>query len=79
MVTRLVNLGLLRRQRLRRDRRVVLLHLTDKGNDLTSRVNERVQVHVGQLLHGVSEDQMRAFVRLTEKITANHEALPEAE
>ena len=58
MVTRLVNLGLLRRQRLRRDRRVVLLHLTDKGNDLTSRVNERVQVHVGQLLHGVSEDQV---------------------
>ena len=48
MVTRLVNLGLLRRQRLRRDRRVVLLHLTDKGNELTSRVNERVQVHVGR-------------------------------
>lgn len=79
MVTRLVNLGLLRRQRLRRDRRVVLLHLTDKGNDLTSRVNERVQVHVGQLLQGVSQDQMRAFVRLTAKITANYEALREAE
>lgn len=79
MVTRLVNLGLLRRQRLRSDRRVVLLHLTDKGNDLTSRVNKRVQVHVGKLLQGVSEDEMRTFMLLTEKITANHEALKEAQ
>ncbi len=79
MVTRLVNLGLLRRQRLRRDRRVVLLHLTDKGHDLTSRVNERVQVHVGRLLEGVSEGDMRTFTSLTEKITANYEALKEAE
>lgn len=79
MVTRLVNLGLLRRQRLRSDRRLVLLHLTDKGNDLTSRVNERVQVHVGKLLRGVSEDEVRAFMVLTEQITANYEGLKEAQ
>ena len=79
MVTRLVNLGLLRRQRLRSDRRVVLLHLTDKGNDMTSRVAERVQVHVGRLLQGVSEGEMRAFTLLTEKISANYEALKEAQ
>lgn len=79
MVTRLVNLGLLRRQRLRSDRRVVLLHLTDKGRDLTSRVVERVQVHIGRLLLGVSEDEMRDFTLLTEKITANYEALKEAQ
>ena len=79
MVTRLVNLGLLRRQRLRSDRRVVLLHLTDKGRDLTSRVVERVQVHIGRLLLGVSEDEMRDFTLLTEKITANYETLKEAQ
>jgi len=79
MVTRLVNLGLLRRQRLRSDRRVVLLHLTDKGNDLTSRVNERVQVHVGKLLHGVSEDEMGVFTLLTSKITSNYEALKDTQ
>ena len=77
MVTRLVNLGLLRRQRLRSDRRVVLLHLTDKGSDLTSSVDERVQLHVGRLLKSVSEDEMRAFMMLTEKITANYEDLKE--
>ena len=79
MVTRLVNLGLLRRQRLRSDRRVVLLHLTDKGTDLTTRVNERVQVHVGKLLQGVSESEMRAFMLLTERITENYDGLREAD
>ena len=78
MVTRLVNLGLLRRQRLRSDRRVVLLHLTDKGSDLTSRVDERVKVHVSRLLEGVSEDEMGAFTLLTSKITANSAALRES-
>lgn len=78
MVTRLVNLGLLRRQRLRSDRRVVLLHLTDKGNDLTSRVDERVKVHVSRLLEGVSEDEMGVFTLLTSKITANYGELRES-
>ena len=79
MVTRLVNLGLLRRQRLRSDRRVVLLHLTDKGSDLTARVDERVKVHVSRLLEGVSEDEMGVFMLLTSKITANYGALRESD
>ncbi len=79
MVTRLVNLGLLRRQRLRSDRRVVLLHLTDKGRDLTSDVSERVQTHVARLLHGVSEREMRAFESVTSKIVANYATLKESE
>jgi len=78
MVTRLVNLGLLRRQRLRRDRRVVLLHLTDRGSDLTSRVDVRVQEHVAELLRGVSEDEMQAFTLLSEKISRNFQTLKEA-
>ena len=78
MVTRLVNLGLLRRQRLRSDRRVVLLHLTDRGSDLTSRVDERVQEHVAELLRGVSEDEMQAFTLLSEKISRNFQTLKEA-
>ena len=77
-VTRLVNLGLLRRQRLRNDRRVILLHLTDKGIDLTSRVDERVKVHVSRLLEGVTEDEMGAFTSLASKIAANYGALRES-
>ncbi len=78
MVTRLVNLGLLRRQRLRRDRRVVLLHLTDKGRDLTARVNQRVQIHVSGLLKGVSEDEMHVFESVTSKIVANYATLKQS-
>ena len=77
MVTRLVNLGLLRRRRLRRDRRVVLLHLTDRGRDLTSRVDERVRRRVSRLLRGVSQDELRAFESLTTKVVSNHTALNE--
>ena len=78
MVTRLVNMGLLRRQRLRSDRRVVLLHLTEKGQELTSRVNQRVQTHVSALLNGVSEDEMRVFESVTSKIVANYATLKQA-
>ncbi|MCY3747743.1 MAG: MarR family transcriptional regulator [Chloroflexi bacterium] len=78
MVTRLVNMGLVRRQRLRSDRRVVLLHLTDKGQELTSRVNQRVQSHVSGLLNGVSDREMRVFESVTSKIVANYATLKQS-
>lgn len=79
MVTRLVNMGLLRRRRLRNDRRVVMLRLTETGNELTAHLHERVQIHYSKLIKGVNEREMRGFVSTTLKIVANYAALKQSQ
>ena len=78
MLTRLVDLGLPRRQRLHGDRRDVLLHLTDMGSEQTWREDERVKEADARLLEGVSEAELGVFTLLTSKITANYGALGES-
>lgn len=75
MVTKLVDMGLLRRWRLRTDRRIVRLQLTDMGNELTAQLDQRVQVYDTKLLEGVSEEEMRRFMSTASKILANYTAL----
>ena len=75
VVTRLVDMGLLRRRRLRSDRRVVMLRLTERGTELTSLIEERVQVYDARLVEGVSSDEMRGFTSTVSKILANYAAL----
>ncbi len=79
VVNRMVDMGLLRRRRLRSDRRIVMLTLTPRGNDLTLRIHQRVQVYDAKLIDGVSEREMRSFVATTFKILANYNAMKEAE
>lgn len=79
IVTNLVDKGLLRRRRLPDDRRVVMLSLSEEGEELTSRILERMKLHDATLVEGVDEDQMRAFVSVTSKILTNYAAMQKSE
>ena len=75
IVNGLVNKGLLVRQRQTYDRRVVMLRLSDEGHELTESLNQRLQLYDNRLMEGVSEEEMQAFIAVTQKILANHEAI----
>ena len=70
-VTKLVEKGLVRRRRLRRDRRVVVLTLTWEGKALTHDLHERVQAYDASLCQGVSEEQMEAFIAVASRVMKN--------
>ena len=76
VVTKLVDRGLMSRRRPPKDRRVVLLTLTEEGEALTREINERVQAHDARLSEGVTEQELAALAATTSKIVANHAALP---
>lgn len=71
VVSRLVGLGLLRRRRMRSDRRVVRLMLTPAGRDLAQGHQNRVQAFDDQLLEGIDEAERRCFVSTAAKILDN--------
>ena len=75
VVTRLVDMGLLRRRRLRRDRRIVMLRLTEKGTELVTLISEGVEDYDAKLTKGIGKEEMRVFVSVTAKILANYAAL----
>ena len=74
-VTKLVDMGLVRRRRLRSDRRVVILTLTEEGLKLTEDLHVRVQAFDSRLCEGVSEEAMAAFASVTSKVVANYSEL----
>ena len=79
VVNGLVERGLLRRNRPRRDRRVVLLTLTVRGKELTAEATRRVQDYYARLMEGVSEEEARTSLAVVSKVLANHAALVQAE
>ncbi len=78
VVSRLVGLGLLRRRRLRSDRRVVRLTLTPQGRDLARDIQQQAQVYDAQLYRGISDSERASFVSTAAKILSNFAALEEA-
>ena len=68
---RLFKLGLLKRQRLSRDRRVVRLEATDKGQALVRQLSPEIAAVYAVLLEGIQEDDLEVFVRVARKISAN--------
>ena len=70
-VERLVQLGLLQRQRLERDRRVVRLTLTDDARAMLPAIMQRMQVANTTLLEGVTEGELEGFLRTVRKVAAN--------
>ena len=72
IVNKVVEQGLLRRRRLRSDRRVVMLTLTDEGKGLTSQIWERVQEYNNRITEGISQRDMRVFESVTQRIIDNH-------
>ena len=78
IVTGLVDKGLLRRRRLRDDRRIVMLRLSDEGRDLTSLVLQNMKRYDAMLTEGIGEEEMRVFMSVTARIIANHAATLDA-
>ena len=74
-VTKLVDMGLIQRRRLRSDRRIVILTLTEEGLKLTQELHRRVQEFDSRLCEGVGEDDMAGFASVCETVMANHAAL----
>ncbi|MXX52943.1 MAG: winged helix-turn-helix transcriptional regulator [Dehalococcoidia bacterium] len=72
VVTGLVDKGFLRRRRLRTDRRIVMLRLTEKGMELTSGISQNMQRYYAMLTEGIGEEEMRVFASVTSRIVANH-------
>jgi len=75
VVSRLVGLGMLRRRRLRSDRRVVRLTLTAQGRELANDIQQRAQVYDAQLYQGISDTERACFVSTAAKILSNFAAL----
>ena len=72
-VDRLVKRGLIQRRRSRSDRRVVRLALTEEGMAVMPRIMERLQEVNSILLRGVTQEEMRGFMSMLQKVTANSE------
>ena len=79
IVTGLADRGLLRRRRLRSDRRVVMLRLSPRGHELTVQVTEHMQAYYARLTQGLNEREMRAFATTAQRISGNYAAIAEAE
>ena len=75
LVTDLAEKGLLRRRRLRRDRRVVMLRLTPDGQKLIDEATEELHAYYDKLTNGLNKREFRSFVAAAQKITANFEAM----
>ena len=75
VVTVLVDKGLLRRRRLRTDRRIVMLRLTEEGMELTSGIAQNMQRYYAMLTEGVGDEEMRVFASVASTIIANHAAM----
>ena len=73
-VNDLVTKGLLSRTRQRRDRRVVMLEMTDRGQELIGALSERVEQRYDQLLEGVSAEDLERFIATADTIMANRQA-----
>lgn len=75
VVSRMVGMGMLRRRRLRSDRRVVRLTLTPQARELANDLQQRAQVYDAQLYQGISDTERAYFVSTAAKILANFAAL----
>ena len=74
-VKRLFDMGFLVRRRLPNDRRVVMLSLSEEGNERLGRILDNTATYLAALTEGVSEEEMRAFNSVAAKIIANYHAL----
>ena len=75
LVTGLADRRLLRRRRLRNDRRVVMLRLSPEGNEVTAEITRNMQEYYAMLTRGLSDRDMRSFSNIALRILANYEAI----
>ena len=75
IVTKLLDRDLLRRRRLRSDRRVVMLALTEEGMAMAQDLHMRVQAFDAMLSEGVHAQELAVFASVLSKVIANYTAL----
>ena len=71
IVTGLVKKGLLIRRRLRNDRRIVMLRLSEQGRELTSLLDGRLAAYDARLIENIGEEDLSTFRSVILKILAN--------
>ena len=74
MVSRLFDRGLLHRRRLRDDRRIVMLRLSESGIELMTQLNEQIQAFNIELAEGISDEEIRVFGAVASRIVDNYGA-----
>lgn len=79
MVTKLAERGLLRRRRLRSDRRVVMLRLSDDGMELTSLLRQNIRDFYARISRDISSQDMRMFASIVDRIAGNYAAMKSGE
>ena len=72
VVTRLVDKRLLRRRRLRSDRRIVMLSLTEEGFEVTSGIYQEMRRHYATFMEGIGEEELLVFESVISRMTANY-------
>ena len=66
--------GLVRRRRLRSDRRTVRIELTDSGRELVPKLAPLVQANNCRFLSGITSDEQAAFTQVIQKMIQNASA-----
>ncbi len=75
IVTGLVDDGMLVRRRLRDDRRVVMLRLSDQGHELISMLFGRLQAHYAWLTEDISADDIKTVNAVSARILGKYAAM----
>ena len=70
-VSNLVDMGVLCRRRLSKDRRKVLLKLTEEGVALGLELHARAHSYENRLTCGISDEELETFLGTIQKIVAN--------
>ena len=68
---KLTDKGLVRRRRLRSDRRTVRIELTEAGRDLVPKLAPLVQVNNANFLTGISEEEQSALIDILQRMLKN--------
>ncbi|MBO8157532.1 MAG: MarR family transcriptional regulator [Bacillaceae bacterium] len=75
-INRLFKMGYITRKRDEKDRRVVYLSLTKKGEELIHMINENLYDVLGDILSNFKDEEIQTFIKLYEKfakIVDDHE------
>ena len=76
LVNTLVEKGFLRRRRLRNDRRVVMLRLSEQGEALAPDITHRLEEFYARLTDGLTEQEVDSFTNAVLKIMTSYERAP---
>lgn len=71
LVTKLSDRNLIRKVRLRNDRRVVRVELAKEGKLLMPELTKRVGEHYANVTRGISEEELACLLAFVEKMVAN--------